>query len=123
MIQAFSGPSSIFLSLILSGLPGQRFAFHGYLAKEQNQYALAIKALEQRSKVDQATQIFIETPYRNEALLKTLVDSLLEDTLLACAWELTLPNQGILSQPISFWKKSPLPALDKKNAIFLLYRK
>lgn len=121
VVQAFSGPSSIFLALMQSGLPGQRFAFHGYLEKDLLKLPSTIKRLEKRSKEDLATQIFMETPYRNVGLLNALLQSLSDDTILACVWELTLPEQGILSQPVALWKKSPLPALEKKRAIFLIF--
>lgn len=119
-IQAFSGPSSIFLSLMLSGFSGQRFSFLGYLDKDPDKRKIDIQRLEKRAKEEKSTQIFIETPYRNQALLETLVNVLSDDTLLACAWDLTLPTQGILSQEVSLFKKSPLPNLQKKNAIFLI---
>lgn len=121
VVQAFSGPSSIFLALMLSGLPGQRFAFHGYLEKDPVKLISMIRRLEKRAKEDHATQIFMEAPYRNQSLLNVLLQSLSEDTLLACAWELTLPDQGILSQSVGVWKKSPLPAIDKKKVIFMIY--
>lgn len=119
-IQAFNGPSSIFLSLMLSGFSGQRFSFHGYLDKDSTKCKADIKRLEKRAKEELATQIFIETPYRNMALLEQLLSTLSEDTLLACAWDLTLPTQGILSQKVGLFKKSPLPNLEKRNAIFLI---
>lgn len=119
-VQAFNGPTSILLSLMLSGLPGQRFSFQGYLKKDSTECAAEVKKLEKRAKEDKATQIFIETPYRNKALLDILLSSLSDETLLACAWDLTLPTQGVLSQPVALWKKSPLPALEKRNAIFLI---
>ena len=77
-------------------------------------------ALEKASQSHKVTQIFIETPYRNRQLLEQALEVLHENTLLCVAWDLTLPSQGILSQPVRLWKKSPLPQLDKKNAIFLL---
>lgn len=116
VVQAFSGPSSILLSLMLSGLPGQHFAFHGYIPKDAK---LLLNKLEKRSKEENATQIFIEAPYRSQRFLDTLLEELQEDTTLAVAWDLTMPTQGVLSQPVSLWKKSPLPNLEKKNAIFL----
>lgn len=119
LIQAFSGPSAIFLSLMLSGLSGQRFYFHGYLEKDVALLKNQIKQLEVSSRREQVTHICIETPYRNQSLLETLLSTLGENTFLACAWDLTLPTQGILSQPVSLWKKSPLPQLGKRNAIFL----
>lgn len=119
-VQAFVGPSSLLLALMLSGLPGQRFNFLGYLDKDPNIREIKIKELQKTSKADRATQIFIETPYRNQHTLDSLVKVLSDETLLCVAWDLTLPTQGILSQPVRTWKKSPLPNLEKKNAIFLI---
>ena len=120
IVQAFVGPSSILLALMLSGLPGQRFYFGGYLDKEPRRRESEIKELERRSKVEQLTQIFIETPYRNGHMLEALLKTLNEKTQLCVAWDLTLPTQGVLSQSIGLWKKSPPPNLEKKNAIFLI---
>jgi 16S rRNA (cytidine1402-2'-O)-methyltransferase len=119
VVQAFVGPSALMLSLMLSGLPGQSFSFLGYLEKDMQRRELQLKVLEKRAKADSATQIFIETPYRNKHALETLLKILNDNTKLCVAWDLTLPTQGILSQKISLWKKCPLPQLEKKNAIFL----
>lgn len=116
VVQAFSGPSSILLALMLSGLSGQQFAFHGYPPKDS---ALRLVQLEKRSKEEKSTQIFIEAPYRSARFLETLLDTLKPDTWVSVSWDLTLPTQGSLSQPVSLWKKSPLPNLEKRNAIFL----
>lgn len=121
VVQAFVGPSSLLLALMLSGLPGQRFYFAGYLDKEPEKREDDIKALQRRSKADDATQIIIETPYRNKHLLESLVNTLSDDVRLCAAWDLTLPSQGVISQKVSQWKKSPMPNLEKKNAVFLLY--
>lgn len=118
-IQAFVGPSSVMLSLMLSGLSGQCFHFLGYLNREQKEREKEIRMLEKRSKEESATMIFIETPFRNAALLESLLSTLSDTTLLCVAWDLTLPTQGILSQPVALWKKSPLPNLEKREAIFL----
>lgn len=118
-IQAFVGPSAIMLALMLSGLSGQRFAFQGYLEKDALKRKTQIQKLEKVSELEKATQIFIETPYRNQNMLETLMETLAESTLLCIAWDLTMPTQGILSQSVAVWKKSPLPNLEKKNAIFL----
>lgn len=118
-IQAFVGPSSITLGLMLSGLSGQRFSFHGYLDKDQAGREKQIKELETISRKEKMTQIFIEAPYRNKHLLESLVEKLSDDMWLCAAWELTMPTQGVLSQPVALWKKSPLPNLEKKNTIFL----
>lgn len=118
-IQAFVGPSSILLSLMQSGLPGQKFYFHGYLNRDENKRIAEIRALEKSSSKEGVTQIFIEAPYRNAHLLDSLLATLDEETLLCVAWELTTHDQGIISQPVRLWKKAPLPNLAKKNAIFL----
>lgn len=119
-VQAFVGPSSILLALMLSGLPGQKFYFHGYLERDRARRKKEIQQLEQQSKKEAVTQIFIEAPHRNQHLLESLLESLHEETYLCVAWELTTPDQGVLSQPVRLWKKSPLPNLTKRNAIFLL---
>lgn len=120
VVQAFVGPSSLLLALMLSGLPGQRFYFGGYLNKEPRKREKEIQELEQNSKTFLSTQIFIETPYRNAHTLETLINTLKDQTSLCVAWDLTLPTQGVVSQKIQLWKKSPLPNIDKKTAIFLV---
>jgi 16S rRNA (cytidine1402-2'-O)-methyltransferase len=120
VVQAFIGPSAILLSLMLSGFNGQRFTFHGYLDKEPKKRQDQIKKLEKVAKGEQYTQIFIETPYRNQHTLEALVETLNDASWLCVAWDLTLPTQGVLSQPVATWKKSPLPNLAKRNAIFLI---
>lgn len=121
VVQAFVGPSSILLSLMLSGLPGQRFCFQGYIDKDEEKRKKDILRLEKVSKAEQMTQIFIETPYRNRHTLETLLSTLSDNTRLCVAWNLTLSDQGVLSQPVHLWKKSPPPNLEKRNAIFLIY--
>ncbi len=118
-VQAFVGPSSLMLSLMQSGLTGQQFYFQGYLPKDQKKRKERIEVLERRSKQEGSTQICIEAPHRNRHTLETLLEVLDEKTLLSVAWELTLPTQGILTQQVAIWKKSPLPAIEKKPAIFL----
>lgn len=120
VVQAFVGPSSLLIALMLSGLPGQRFSFLGYLSKEAEERQQQINNVEKKSKKENATQIFIETPYRNMQLLEALLSELDDETLLCVAWDLTLPTQGVVSQKVQLWKKSPLPNLAKKNAIFLI---
>lgn len=118
-IQAFVGPSSIMMGLMLSGLSGQRFSFHGYLDKDPDGRSKQIRDLEIASRKEKQTQIFIEAPYRNKHLLESLIEVLSNDTWLCVAWEITTPDQGVLSQPISMWKKCTLPNLEKRNAIYL----
>lgn len=120
VVQAFTGPSSILMALMLSGLPGQRFSFQGYLKADEQGRIKDIKKLEALSKTEKSTQIFIEAPYRNMHLLQGLVNTLNEETWLCVGWELSLPDQGLISEPVKRWKKMPLPNLEKKPAIFLL---
>lgn len=118
-LQAFVGPSSILLALMLSGLPGQKFYFHGYLNKNPSQRIAEIKHLALQSQREQTTQMFMEAPYRNLHTLQALVNTLVDDTMLSVAWDLTLPTQGVMTQLVSQWKKCSLPNLEKKPAIFL----
>lgn len=118
-IQAFVGPSSILMALMLSGLPGQKFFFHGYLDKKPEARKKQIKQLADQARTEKATQIFMEAPYRNRHTLESLVLSLPETAFLSVAWDLTLPTQGVVTQSVQQWKKSSLPNIDKKPAIFL----
>ncbi|MFQ5485574.1 MAG: SAM-dependent methyltransferase [Desulfobacterales bacterium] len=118
-VQAFVGPSSLFLALMLSGLSGQRFTFQGYLEKDLQQLKSSLIQLEEESKNKKITQIFMERPYRNQQVLESLLETLNDRTMLCIAWELTTPDQGVLTQTVKVWKKSPLPNLNKKNALFL----
>ncbi|QQS16403.1 MAG: SAM-dependent methyltransferase [Neisseriales bacterium] len=113
------GPSAILMALMASGMPAQRFTFHGYLPKFATQRIIALRALEKESLERDATQIFIETPYRNDALLNSCINTLRPTTRLAIACELTLPNQTIISCLVKNWP--PLPALHKKPCVFMLY--
>jgi 16S rRNA (cytidine1402-2'-O)-methyltransferase len=115
-IEAFIGPSSLILALMLSGLPAQRFAFHGYFPYEPGQ---TLKKWEERSREEKATQIFMETPYRNEKALNALISTLSDSTLLCVAWDLTMPTQGVETYPIKDWKKRLLPSIHKRPAVFL----
>jgi 16S rRNA (cytidine1402-2'-O)-methyltransferase len=112
------GPSSLMLALMASGLNGQRFAFHGYLPVESKDAASAIRALERESAEKSQTQIFIETPYRNNKLLGHLLRTLQPTTRLCVAANLTAPDESIQCKPISEWKKQT-PELDKVPATFL----
>lgn len=114
-----TGPSSILLALMASGMNGQRFAFHGYLPVERTERARKLKELEARARDE--TQIFIETPYRNEALLSALFQHCRGDTLLCIAADLTLPGGFVAAQTIAEWKQKP-PIIDRRPAVFLLSR-
>jgi 16S rRNA (cytidine1402-2'-O)-methyltransferase len=111
------GPSSIYLSLMASGLNGQNFAFNGYLPVDKQKRKRAIKILEHRSSVDKQTQLFIETPYRNIQLLNELLETCASSTMLCIACDLTLPSQFIKTQSIAVWKKN-IPDIEKRPAIF-----
>ena len=119
-VQAFTGPSSILLALMLSGLPGQKFFFHGYLNKEPAGRIEQIKKHAMQAKNEGVTQICIETPYRNKHTLEAYIQTLPDEAYLCVAWDLTLPTQSVKAQKISAWKKCTLPALEKKPAIFLM---
>ena len=120
-IQAFIGPSSILMALMLSGLPGQDFAFHGYLDRDAALQKATIKKYESRSREEGSTQIVMETPYRSAYLLKSLLETLHDKTLLCLAWDLTLPTQGVMTQTVAVWKKTALPNIDKHNCLFLFH--
>jgi 16S rRNA (cytidine1402-2'-O)-methyltransferase len=113
------GPSSILLALMASGLNGQNFAFHGYLPVEKAERARKLKELDRQAQG--ATQIFIETPYRNAAMLQALIEHCRGDTLLSLAVDLTMADSFVATRPIAEWKKKP-PALDRRQAVFLLFR-
>ena len=113
------GPSSILLALMASGLDGQRFAFHGYLPAERTLRARRLVDLERDSRAKRETQIFIETPYRNEALLHTLLQTCNARTLLCVASDISTAGESIRTQTILRWRAA-LPTLEKRPAIFLL---
>jgi 16S rRNA (cytidine1402-2'-O)-methyltransferase len=113
------GPSSIMLALEASGLEGQRFRFVGYLPAEAAARREAIAELEKRSARDRETQVFIETPYRNDALLKDLLETCKPSTRLCVAADLTGTAEWIHSRDVAAWRKN-VPAIGKRPAIFLL---
>ncbi|HEU5146638.1 MAG TPA: SAM-dependent methyltransferase [Chryseosolibacter sp.] len=112
------GPSSILLALMASGLNGQRFAFHGYLPIQAKDTSRAIREYEKESRAKNQTQIFIETPYRNNALLANLARNLMPDTQLCIAVDITGPEEFILTKRVDKWRQQ-LPALPKNPAVFL----
>lgn len=114
------GPSSILLALMASGLNGQSFAFNGYLPVDAAARAKRLRELEQLSRKARQTQIFIETPYRNQAMLDTLVATCAPSTQICVAADLTLETETIASRTAADWKKAAAPNLHKRPAIFLL---
>lgn len=115
------GPSSILLSLMASGFNGQSFAFHGYLPIEGSDRTNKIKQLEQRIFQEHQTQIFIETPYRNQKLAEDLIKTCTPSVKLCIALNITCEDEYIKTLPIKEWAKK-LPDMAKKPCIFLLYK-
>ena len=115
------GPSSILLSLMASGFNGQSFTFHGYLPIQGDQRTQKIKELERRIYSDTETQLFIETPYRNQQMVDDLLKSCKPQTKLCVAANITCENEFILTKSIQEWKKNP-PQMAKIPCIFLLYK-
>lgn len=113
------GPSSILLSLMGSGFNGQSFAFLGYLPVDAAKRNSALRQMERDIRRNQ-TQIFIETPYRNNRLVAELADSLPAEMMLCVAADITAPTQSIVTRPIKDWKKATYD-YNKRPAIFLLY--
>lgn len=114
------GPSSILLTLMASGLDGQRFAFHGYLPTQPEQRKKRIVELERESASCRQTQLFIETPYRNDVMFRSLVETLRPDTRLCIATDLTMPGQTIVTRRSADWQSTPTPSLDRRPTVFAL---
>ena len=115
------GPSSIILSVMGSGFNGQSFAFHGYLPIEQAERTKRIKELEQRVYAECQTQLFIETPYRNQRMLEDILKICKPLTKLCIAANITCEGEFIKTKSIAEWRKH-LPDLSKKPCIFLIYK-
>ena len=115
------GPSSILLALMASGMNGQNFAFNGYLPIDKADRKKAIKELERLSKERDQSQIFIETPYRNEKMFTDLKSTLTPGTRLCIAADITLPEEYIRTYTIADWKKQT-PDLHKRPTIFIIHK-
>ncbi|MBM3367780.1 MAG: SAM-dependent methyltransferase [Betaproteobacteria bacterium] len=113
------GPSSIVLALMASGLEGQRFAFCGYLPREKAEREKRIRQLEQRSRREHETQIFIEAPYRNDVLMAALLETCAAETRVCVAIDLTRVEESVSTKRVSAWRRSR-PAIGKRPAVFLL---
>jgi len=118
-VKPLVGPSSFLLALMASGMNGQQFQFVGYLPIDQHLRAKKIKELENESQKKNCTQIFIETPYRNNQLIETIMNTCKPDTRLCIAVNITSKEENIRTKPISEWKKQ-IPDINKKPAIFLM---
>jgi 16S rRNA (cytidine1402-2'-O)-methyltransferase len=114
------GPSAILLALMASGMNGQQFAFHGYLPIDRTNKIFKIQELERISEKMDATQIFIEAPYRNQALLQTLLEVCLPETKLCLATDITLASESIRTLTTAQWKQIH-PDINKRPTVFLLY--
>ena len=118
-----AGPSSILLALMASGFNGQSFTFHGYLPIDKVERGKKIKDLEQLAEKNKQTQIFMETPFRNNHLLDDVLKNAAPQTLLCIASNITAPEEFIKTQSVAFWRKERANYdLHKKPTIFLLYR-
>lgn len=115
------GPSSILLSVMASGLNGQNFAFVGYLPIKKPERIKRIKDLERRSQVENQTQLFIETPYRNQHLLEDILANCSSETKLCIAADITLESEFIKTKSVNEWKKG-VPNLHKQPCIFLIHK-
>lgn len=118
-VKPLTGPSSILLALMASGLNGQSFAFNGYLPVKEPERGKKIKALEVQSLKENQTQIFIETPYRNNAMLQDLLRHCAAKTILCIAVNITGKDEQILTKSIADWQKESMQ-IPKQPAIFLI---
>ena len=114
------GPSSLMLALMASGLNGQSFAFCGYLPAKTEQRRQAIRDRERESAAERKTLIFIETPYRNDALMADLVKFCRPSTRITVACDLTMPDSFILTRTASAWASKGLPSIGKRPCVFLI---
>ena len=117
------GPSSILLSLMASGFNGQNFAFLGYLPRDRGQREKTIRDIERTAFSKNQTQIFIEAPYRNNQMLDSLIKTCSPNAKICVARDITLPEEIIISQSTTDWRKvKTRPDLHKRNTIFLIYK-
>ena len=119
-VRPLVGPNSILLALMASGMNGQQFTFCGYLPIDNAKRKTAIKELETASATQNCTQIFIETPYRNNSLIRQMMETCKPETRLCIAVDITSPTESIQTKTIAAWKKQ-VPDIHKRLAIFLLY--
>ena len=115
------GPSSILLAMMASGMNGQSFAFNGYLPIDKSEKKSALKSFENLSNSKNQSQIFIETPYRNNKLMEDLVQTLQPNTLLCIAADITLPTEYIKTLRVADWKKTKVD-LHNRPTIFIIHK-
>ncbi|MBO5350237.1 MAG: SAM-dependent methyltransferase [Alistipes sp.] len=114
------GPSSILLAVMASGLNGQSFAFNGYLPVKGPERQKAIRFFERRAHQEHQSQLFIEAPYRNQKLAEELLQTLQAETRLTIAMDLTAPTEWIRTLRVAEWRKTKLPELNKRPAIWII---
>jgi 16S rRNA (cytidine1402-2'-O)-methyltransferase len=115
-----TGPSSLMLALMASGLNGQQFAFNGYLPVKDPERSARIRFYEKRSETEKQSQLFIETPYRNNQLAEQMLRICKPETKLCIAVNITLGDEWIMTRTIREWKLSPPPDMKKQPAVFIL---
>ena len=114
------GPSAILLALMASGTNGQRFAFHGYLPAKPEARAQALRALEADSRAQRRAELFIETPYRNVAMLETIAQTLKPATIVCVAADLTLDTESIERRTVAAWRSRDIGRFAKRPALFVV---
>lgn len=114
------GPSSILLALMASGMNGQTFTFHGYLPNKKEQLSRKLKEIEKSVLRNKSAEIFIETPYRNDAIFNEIIKTCSPNISLCIAADITGKNEYIKTKKLKTWKKTGLPLKDKQPAIFIL---
>lgn len=119
-VKPLVGPNSILLALMASGMNGQCFQFHGYLPIDTTERKKKLKELENDSIKNNCTQLFIETPYRNNQVIKDLLQACREETRICMAVDITAATETIRTQTIKKWKQE-IPDIHKRLAIFLLH--
>ena len=123
-VRPLVGPSSLLLAVMASGLNGQSFAFNGYLPTDAGQRSKRLKALEERSRQEKQTQLFIETPYRNAVMLEAITEACQGNTLICVATDLSLPSEEVRTQTASKWKadiaSGKTPNFHKRPTVFLI---
>ena len=119
-VRPLVGPSSIFLALMSSGMNGQNFSFNGYLPIEKSERRKKIKFLEKKTLADNQSQIFMETPYRNNSLFKDLINTLSGSIKLCIATDITLISENIKTKTIDQWKRIKSIDLNKRPTIFII---
>lgn len=120
LVSPLIGPSSILLALMASGMNGQHFEFHGYLHRDEGPLAQQLRKMESESELVNKTQVFIETPYRNDKLMASLLKVLKPDTQLSIATNVTCPNEFIQTKSVADWKRSN-PQIGKNPTVFSLF--